>query len=309
MKAVRIHTYGGRDVLTYEDAPMPEIGDNDVLIRVHAAAVCPFDWKVRQGYLAGWMDFNMPLILGWDVSGVVTEIGSQVNNFSVGDEVFALADVSRNGGYAEYISVPAAKVVAKPKTIDHVETAAIPNSGLAAWQALINTANLRAGQTVLVHAAAGGVGTFAVQIAKWRGATVIGTASPNNHDFLTQLGADQVIDYNTTRFEDMVHDVDVVLDDVGGDTQERSYAVLKPGGILISIVQPPDEEKAAAAGVRTAFVAADNSNGTLNQIAELVDLGSVCPVVTAIFPLSEAAQAHALSESMHTRGKIVLQVA
>jgi NADPH:quinone reductase-like Zn-dependent oxidoreductase len=308
MKAVRIHSYGGKEVLAFEDAPLPEIGDDEVLIRVHAASVNPFDWKVRQGYLAGYFDHALPLTLGWDVSGEVAAAGPEVTGFAVGDAVFSRADVARNGGYAEYIAVPASMVEHKPQSIDHIHTAAIPNAALAAWRALIDVADLQAGQTALIHAIGGGVGTFAAQIAKWRGAYIIGTASTHNHEFLARLGVDRLIDYNTTRFEDVVQDVDVVLDDIGGETQERSWKTLKPGGILVSVVQPPSEEQAATLYVRAGFATAETGNGALSKIAALIEEGHIRPVVGAVFPLADVAQAHALSESMHARGKIVLQV-
>jgi NADPH:quinone reductase-like Zn-dependent oxidoreductase len=263
---------------------------------------------VRQGYLAGYFDHALPLTLGWDVSGVVEALGSGVKNFSKGDEVFARTEIARNGAYAEYIAVPASLVEAKPKSIDHIHTAAIPNAALAAWNGLVTTADLRKGQTVLVHAAAGGVGTFAVQIAKWLGAEVIGTASSYNHEFLSQLGADRLIDYNTTRFETVVQGVDVVLDDVGGETQERSWKTLQPGGILVSVVQPPSEEKAAAYRARSGFATAETGNGVLKQLATLIDEGHIRPIVSSIYSLADVAEAHAQIESLHTRGKIVLQV-
>jgi NADPH:quinone reductase-like Zn-dependent oxidoreductase len=239
MKAVRIHTYGGRDVLTYEDAPCPAVGEDDVVIRVHAAAVNPIDWVVRAGYVVAWFNHTLPLILGWDVSGVIEATGSGVTSFAVGDAVFARTDLNRNGAYAEYIAVRASEVVSKPHSLDHVEAAAVPHAALAAWKSLIDTAGLTSGQSVLIHRAAGGVGTFAVQLAKWRGAHVIGTASARNLDLLRQLGVDEAIDYNVTRFEDVVDNVDVVFDTMGGDVQERCWPVLKPGGMLVSIFEPP----------------------------------------------------------------------
>lgn len=308
MKAVRIHNYGSGTELTFEESPLPELQADDVLIRIHAASVNPFDWKVREGYLVAWFNHALPLTLGWDVSGVIEAIGPGVKDLAPGDEVFARADISRNGAYAEYIAVSAPLVALKPQSIDHIHTAAIPNAALAAWNALFDVADLREGQTVLIHAAAGGVGTFAVQFAKWRGARVIGTASDYNHEFLTQLGVDQTIDYNKVRFEEVVRDIDVVLDDVGGDTQQRSWEVLKPGGILVSVVEPPSEEQAAAHNARAGFATAVTSADRLKQIGALIDAGHVKPVVSAVFPLQEVRQAHAQSESMHTRGKIVIQV-
>lgn len=309
MKAVRMHAYGGRDVLKYEDAPMPVVEDGEVLIRVHAAAVNPFDWKVRSGYLVGWLNHTLPLTLGWDVSGVIEAVASNVENLRVGNEVYAHTDVGRNGAYAEYVVVQASSVARKPQSLDHTRAAAVPQSGLTAWQSLFSAAGLAPSQTVLIHAAAGGVGSFAVQLAKWRGARVIGTSSARNHDFLRQLGADDVIDYTATRFEDMVHDVDVVLDAVGGETQERSWKVLKPGGILVSIVQPMTDEAAKAHGVRQQFVSAHPDVEHLDQLSGLINAGHIMPMVSTVFSLQEVSQAHALSESGHARGKIVLRVA
>jgi NADPH:quinone reductase-like Zn-dependent oxidoreductase len=280
-----------------------------VLIRVHATSVNPFDWKVRRGYLAGWLNHTLPLIPGWDVSGVIEATGPQVSDLRPGDEVYGMADASRNGAYAEYIVVHASKVARKPSSVDHIHAAAVPQAALAAWQALFNAGGLSAGQRVLIHAAAGGVGHFAVQFAKQRGAYVIGTASGRNLDFVRELGADEVIDYTTTPFEDVVHDVDVVLDTIGGDTQQRSWKTLKPGGILVSIVEPPSAELAAQHGVRQAFWGASQNADDLNAIAELIDSGKVKPTVSTVLPLDEVKDAHTMSEGMHTRGKIVMKVA
>jgi NADPH:quinone reductase-like Zn-dependent oxidoreductase len=308
MKAVPVHTYGGPEVLVYEEAPCPEVGTEDVLIRVFATSVNPFDWKVREGYLAAWMNHKLPLILGWDVSGVVQTVGSGVTNFSPGDQVFARADVNLDGAYAEYIAVEASLVVPKPDSLDHIHAAAVPHAALAAWHSMFSAADLSSGQTMLIHGAAGGVGHFAVQFAKWRGAKVIGTASGNNLEFLHQLGVDEAIDYTTTRFDEVVRDVDVVLDTIGGEVLERCWVVLKPGGMLVSLVEAPSEETAIAYGVRQSFAGAQADAGILTQIAALVDSGQIKPTVSTILPLDEVRQAHELSQSMHTRGKIVLQI-
>ncbi len=308
MKAVRIHTYGGLDVLAYEDAPCPMIGNDDVLIRVHAAGVNPIDWKVRLGYLAGWLKHTLPLTLGWDVSGVIEEVGANVQGLAAGDAVYAMADPAHDGAYAEYAAVSASLVAAKPAGLDHVHAAAVPLAGLAAWSALFDAAGLTSGQSVLIHGAAGGVGTFAVQLARWRGAHVLGTASARNLPLLHQLGADEPIDYNATRFEDVAANLDVVFDTVGGETQHRSWAVLKPGGILVSIAEAPSQAEADADGVRGRFVSGAPNLQALREMASLIDAGRLEPVVSAVFPLSEARQAHALSESLHVQGKIVLQV-
>ncbi|NEQ25679.1 MAG: NADP-dependent oxidoreductase, partial [Microcoleus sp. SIO2G3] len=234
MKAVRIHSHGGPEVLHYEDAPRPIATEGEVLVRVHAAGVNPFDWRVRSGEIP--KTSQLPMILGWDVSGVVEEVGSGVTNFKVGDAVYALPNYRRQGAYAEYIAIDATEVAAKPTSLTHILAAAVPLAGLTAWQSLFDAAELKPGQTVLIHGAAGGVGSFAVQFAKLKGAYAIATASARNQEFLRELGADKVIDYQATRFEEVVGDVDVILDLIGGETQERSWQVLKQGGILLEFV-------------------------------------------------------------------------
>ena len=228
----------------------PQAGAGEVLVRVHAAGVNPVDWKVREGYGKDQLGHKLPLILGWDVSGVVEAVGPGVDRLKVGDEVYSRPDLSRDGAYAEYIVMREALVARKPRTMDHVHAAAIPLAAMTAWQALFDAAGLSPGQRVLIHAAAGGVGTFAVQLAKWKGAHVIGTASTKNQDLLRQLGADGAIDYRSVAFETVVQDMDVVLDTIGGETQARSWTVLRKGGVLVSTVSPPSPEEAAAHGVR-----------------------------------------------------------
>ncbi len=308
MRAVRIHNYGGSEVLKLEEAPLPTVGPGEVLIRVHAAGVNPVDWKVREGYLKGRVEHSLPLILGWDLSGVVEAAGAGVTRLKTGDEVYSRPDIARDGAYAEYIVVREAEVALKPKTVDHIHAAAIPLAALTAWQSLCDAAGLSAGQKVLVHAAAGGVGSFAIQLAKWRGAHVIGTASGRNQDFVRDLGADEPLDHQSARFEDVVHDVDVVFDTIGGDTQKRSWKVLKKGGILVSIVAAPSAEEAAAHGVRQAFVFVQPSATQLTELAKLADSGTLRSIVETVLPLSEARRAQELSRTGHTRGKIVLRV-
>ena len=308
MKAVRIHDYGGPDVLTYEEAPRPSARPGEVLIRVHATTVNPFDCAVRAGYLHAYFNYTFPLIIGTDVSGVVEEVGEGVTGFSPGDSVYARTGVFRDGANAEYAVAFASDVAMKPQSIDHIQSAALPHVTLTAWQGLFEIANLTEGQTVLIHAAAGGVGHIATQLAKLHGAKVIGTASVHL-DFLEELGVDQAIDYNTTAFDDVVSDVDIVLDLMGGETQQRSWKVLKPGGILISTVQPPSEETALAHSVRQRMIdSAPPIGKTLTEVATLVDTGKIKPVVSTILPLSEIQKAHQLVEGRHTKGKVVLQV-
>jgi NADPH:quinone reductase-like Zn-dependent oxidoreductase len=309
MKAVRIYSYGGPEVLVYEDVPRPQPEQGEVLVRVEAAAVNPVDWKIREGYLKEILDHSLPLIMGWDVSGVVAATGPGVTRFKAGDEVFSRPDLLRDGTYAEYVVIRETEVAFKPKSVDHLHAAAIPLAGLTAWKSLIEAAGVAPGQKVLIHGAAGGVGSYAVQLAKWRGAHVIATASAHNHDYLHGLGADEVVDYRSARFEESVHDVDAVFDTIGGDTQERSWQVLKKGGILVSIVAPPPEETAAALGVRQAFVFIQPDAEVLAELAKLVDMGKLRPFVEKVLPLSEARQAQVLSQEGHVRGKIVLKVA
>jgi len=308
MKAVRISNYGGIDELTYEDAPRPTPGDGEVLIRVSSTSVNPFDCALRAGYMSHYFNHTLPLVLGVDVSGSVEEVGANVTKFKLGDEVYARVGVTRDGSYAEYAVAPESDVAIKPQSLNHTAAAAIPHVSLTAWQALFEHANLSEGQTVLIHGAAGGVGHIAAQLARWRGAKVIGTAS-QNIDFLRELDVEQRIDYSNTLFENVVKDVDVVLDTVGGDTQQRSWEMLKTGGILVSLVEQPSEEKAAEYGVRQGIVfSAPPIGKTLTEIAGLVDSGQVKPHVSDVLPLEEIQKAHEMIEGRHTRGKIVLQV-
>jgi len=308
MNAVRIHSYGGPDVLSYEDAPRPKAGSGEVLIHVHATTVNGFDVAARAGYVVDYFDYELPTLLGLDVSGVIEEVGSGVTNFALGDEVYARANPAHNGAYAEYISVVATDVAAKPASLDHNQAAALSHVGVTARLALFELADLDKGQTILIHAAAGGTGHIAVQLAQLRGAKVVGTAS-DHLDFINELGVDEAINYSTTAFENVVSDVDVVLDLMGGDTLERSWAVLKSGGILLSTVQFPSPETAAKHDVRAQLVAAYPPVGeALKEIASLVDTGQIKPVVSTILPLSEIRKAHEMYETKHTKGKIVLQI-
>ena len=309
MKAVAMHAYGGPEVLKYEDAARPDPATGEVLVRVHAAAVNPVDWKVRAGHLRGFLNYSLPLIPGWDLSGVVEATGAGVTDWKQGDAVYARPDLRRNGAYAEYIAVRASELGHKPRSIDHVQASAIPLACLTAWQALFDAGGLKAGQRVLIHAAAGGVGTFAVQLAKWKGAHVVGTASERNHAFLRELGADEVIDYTKTNFEEVVRDVDVVLDTLAGQTRDRSWNVLKKDGILVSILGQPSPDDAARHGVRAAGVFVEPNQSQLGEIAKLVDSGKLRPIIETVLPLAQAARAHEINQTLHTRGKIVLQVA
>ena len=308
MKAVRIHAYGDRSVLQFEDAPKPDIRPDEALVRIVAAAVNPIDWKIRQGHLKAFVPYVFPLTLGWDFSGVIEALGSEVSSFAVGDAVFSRPDVRRDGSYAEYIAVRAVELARKPKTISHVEAASIPLVGITAWESIVAVGALAAGQTALIHAASGSVGSLAVQIAKWRGAHVIATTSKANVELVRSLGADQVIDYRNERFAEKVKDVDLVIDTIGGEVQASSWSVLRRDGILVSTVSVPSVERAAALGVRSAHILIGPDAAVLDQLAGLVDSGKLRTLIGGEFALRNIADAHALSETSRTVGKIVIYV-
>jgi NADPH:quinone reductase-like Zn-dependent oxidoreductase len=306
MKAVVIHEYGGPEVLKYEDIPRPEPKDDQLLIRVIAAGVNPVDGMIRSGMFNGNRAF--PIILGGDVAGVVERVGSKITKFKVGDPVFAYVSLNNSGGYAQYALVTEREAAAKPKSLTYVEAAAVPVVAMTAWQALVDTAKLSAGQTVLIHGGSGGVGSFAIQIAKARGAKVIATASTANQDFLKQLGADVAIDYTKQKFEDIAKDVDVVLDSIGRDTLARSYAVVKKGGIIVSLVARPKESELNKHGIRGTALNAEPNSEELAEIGKLIDDKKIKVIVSQTFPLSEAMKAQEQVATGHTRGKIVLKV-
>jgi len=308
MKAVEIYHYGGPEELKYEEAEVPAINPDDVLVRVFASGVNPVDWKIRKGGHQTGHDASLPRILGWDFAGVIEKVGSRVKQWKVGDEVYGRPDLTRNGTYAEYVAVRAGEIARKPKRIDHKAAAGVALAALTAWQGLFEHGGLRSGQRVLIHGASGGVGTFAVQFAKWKGAYVIGTASEKNVGFLRELGVDEVIDYEKDDFADVVRNIDVVFDTQGGEVQRRSLKVLKPGGILVGTVGIADEKAFREAGMRTAAYMAQSRTKDLQQIADLIDSGVVNPVISQVFPLKDAAKAHQLGERGHTRGKMVLVV-
>jgi NADPH:quinone reductase-like Zn-dependent oxidoreductase len=270
--------------------------------------VNPIDWKVREGHMKDFWPHKFPLILGWDVSGTIEEVGPGVSRFKIGDEVYSVPDSTRNGAYADYIVVRESELALKPNSLHHIRAAALPLAAVTAWQALFDAGQLVSGQRMLIHGGSGGVGHVAVQLAKWKGAYVFATASTKNQELLRELGVDEPIDYTKQKFEDVARDVDLVLDLIGGETQERSWSILKKGGVLLSLVQPPSVEKAKALGVRAAFVAGHPSGAQLAEIAKLIDSGELKPVIDRILPLSEARRAHELSQSGHAHGKIVLRV-
>lgn len=306
MKAARIHDYGNPEVIRIEDAPMPEIGPDDLLIRSVAASVNPVDWKIRRGYLAKMLPYDLPLTLGWDVSGIVEKVGADVTGFKPGDAVYSRPDIRRNGTYAEFVAVRAREAALKPATISHVEAASLPLVSITAWEALITAAGMQPGQRVLIHAGAGGVGSIAIQLAKARGAHVTATASAGKAAFVRSLGADEVIDYRDPTAFAAARGLDIVFDTIGGDTQEASWAMLKPGGFLVSITTPPSPERASAEGKRAGFVFIDPNAAILRDLATLVDAGRIRPIIGGEYRLDDAAKAHEASETGRTTGKIVL---
>ena len=307
MRAVRIHSYGDSGVLRLEEAPVPSIGPDEVLVKVHACGVNPVDWKIREGYMKQAVAHTFPLILGWDVAGTVEQTGVLVNRFLTGDKVFCRPDTSRNGGYAEYIAVKTIDLAPAPKSIPLEKAAGIPLASQAAWMALFEMAGLRAGQSVLIHGASGGLGTFGVQFAKAAGARVIGTSSAKNIPLVESLGADEVIDHTAEDFGTMVKDVDVVFDTIGGETQARSWPVIRKGGVLVSSVGA-DEKAASAHGVTGKSLVLISNGARLQEIASLVDAGKVSVVIEKEFPLGEAKAAQDLSQAGHARGKIILRI-
>ncbi len=305
MKAVVIHSYGGPEVLKYEDAPRPEPKGNQVLIRVMAAGVNPVDAAIREGR---GRRGNLPLVPGMDVAGVVEGPGNS-SRFKRGDEVYAYLSFEEQGGHAEFAVASEDEVALKPKAIDFETAAAVPLAATTAWQALVDRAQLSGGQIVLIHGGSGGVGSFAVQIAKARGAKVIATASSANQDLLKELGVDQPIDYTTTKFEDVVKNVDVVFNAVRGDTLARSYGVVKPGGFIVSITGPPDASELEKHGIRGTGMMAHPDGKVLEELSRLLDAGKIKPIVSTVLPLAEEGKAQEQVATTHTRGKIVLKVA
>ena len=307
MKAIVVHEYGGPEVLKYEDAPRPEPKENEVLVRVMAAGVNPVDALIRSGKYAKFFGTSLPLVPGYDIAGVVEKIGTKIAKLKVGDAVYAYP--MWGGGYAEYAVATDGEAALKPKSISFVEAAGVPLAALTAWQALIDVAKMDKGQTVLVHGGSGGVGSFAIQIAKARGAKVIATASTSNQDLLKQLGADVAIDYTKQKFEDVAKDVDVVLDSVGKDTLARSYGVVKKGGFIASLVAKPDQAELDKHGIRGAPISVKPNASELAEITKLIDEKKIKPIVSQVLPLTEAVKAQEQAATHHTRGKIVLKIA
>ena len=308
MKAMVVHEFGGPEVLKLEDVPVPTPKENEMLIKVFAAGVNSFDGLLQSGKYAKIFKMQLPWIPGYDIAGTVEKVGGKVSKFKVGDPVYAFMTIPTGGGYAEYALAKQNQVALKPATISFVEAAGVPSVALTAWQALVDKANLQSGQTVLIHGASGGVGMFAIPIAKIRGAKVFATASTANQDFLKQLGADVAIDYKTQRFEEIAKDIDVVVDGVGGDTLARSYSIVKKGGILVSLVGRVDQARLEKYGIRGVSLEAEYNGDELAQIGKLIDEKKIKVVVSQMFPLVEAIQAQEKANTGHARGKIVLKV-
>lgn len=310
MKAVRIHEFGSPDVLKYENAPRPDPLAEEVLIRVHAAGVNPIDWRIRQGLPMPMLPENpFPLVLGMDVSGVVEEVGASVTEFERGDAVFGINGLPKLGAYAEYSITPTEQLASKPETLDYGEAAGVPVVAQTAWQALFEYADCTPGQRVLVHGAAGGVGHMAVQLAKWKGADVIATASGYSEEYLQNLGVDEFVNYREECFEAVLDAVDIVVDTVGGETQERSVDVLTENGVLVSVVGEPPEGLTDEHDINVEVVRGrSNTPALLTTISELIDSGELSPTISAEIPLENASHAHEVGEKEHVQGKLVLRV-
>jgi len=307
MKAVSFSRYGDSSVLQYSDVPVPKPAAGEVLVRVQAASVNPADWKRRAGSY-GTGSPPAPIIPGFDISGTVVGVGPGVSAFKANDAVYGIVALGKSGGYAQYALAPATQIVRKPPALDHVHAAAVPLAALTAWQALFDAAKLQSRQTVVIQGGAGGVGHFAVQMAKAKGARVIATASAENQEFLRLLGADQVVDYRAVRFDEVLKDVDVVFDTVCGDTLRRSYGILKKGGYLVGIVDPVDAQELASHGIAGSHIVVKPDAQELAEINDWIAAGKVRAEVSKTFPLADAAAAQDLSQTGHTHGKIVLTV-
>src|SRR5436190_18147106 len=307
MKAVVAHEYGAPEVLKFEEVPRPAPREDEALVRVIASGVNPADPLTLSGKYAKEFGTHLPLIPGYEIAGVVEKTGANITKLKVGDAVYGYPTFG--GGWADYVTVKEWEVAAKPKSLNLVEAAAVPMGALTAWQSLVDVAKLQPGQTILIHGGSGGVGSFAIQIAKARGARVIATASTANQDLLKQLGADVAVDYTKTKFEDVAKDVDAVLDPVGKETLARSYGVVKKGGIVMSLVARPDPAEIQKRGIHGAAISAHPDAADLTQIARLIDGGKVKPTVTQVLPLSEAIAAQQQAATHHTSGKVVLRIA
>jgi NADPH:quinone reductase-like Zn-dependent oxidoreductase len=307
MKAIVAHQYGGPEVLKYEDVSVPQPKENEILVRVIASGVNPADPLILNGKYAKEFGTHLPLVLGYDMAGVVVKTGAKVTKLKVSDPVYAY--LLWGGGWGEYCISNETESAIKPKSLSFVDASSVPLAALTAWQALIDLGKIQPGQTALIHGGSGGVGSFAIQIAKARGARVIATASTANQDLLKQLGADVAIDYTKQKFEEMAKDVDLVIDPVGRDTLARSYAVVKKGGIIITLNSRCDPAELAKHGIRGELVLSHPEANELTEITKLIEDKKLRPIVTQVLPLTDAAKADEQAETHHTRGKIVLKIA
>jgi len=308
MKAIQVARYGQAEALQLQEVPDLEPNDDQVLINVAGSGINPIDWKILSGAMQQYIPLPLPYTPGVEVSGTVAAVGKNVSDFVVGDQVFGFIGIV--GGYATQAVSTADRLAHIPATLPLQQAGGVPAAALTAWQALHEHAAIQAGQKVLIHGGAGGVGSFAIQLAHLAGAYVIATSSAKNHEYLRSLGADEVIDYSATPFEEVVHDVDFVLDTMGGDTQDRSWGVLKPGGQLVTLVYLPPgaEETAAARGVRATLIGTRPDPAQLRELAALIDAGQIRPMVNVVRPLSETRQVQDLSQTGHARGQLVLRV-
>ncbi|WP_018923941.1 NADP-dependent oxidoreductase [Salsuginibacillus kocurii] len=310
MKAIVIDEYGGPETLQEREVETPGIDSDQVLVEIQATSINPIDWKVRRGYLKQMLGFQFPIILGWDAAGIIREVGANVKDFEVGDRVFTRPETTDKSTYAEYVAVDEELLAKMPESMSFEQGAAIPLAGLTAYQCLMDFAEMKEGDHVLIHAGSGGVGHLGIQLAKSYGAYVSTTASSKNVDFLKELGADHVINYENEDFSEVLSDVDFVLDGVGGDVLVKSYEVLKPGGKLASIVEPPNEEEAKERGVKASFQWLESNGKKLEEFARLFKSGEVVPTIQETLEFTEQAlqEAHQKSEDGHVRGKLVVKV-
>ena len=309
MKTVRIHEYGNANVLRIEDLPVPTIAKDELLIKIHAASINPYDWQVREGMYKDMSQTKLPITLGQDFSGTVEKVGGSVTDFKVGDKVYGVTSTQKDGSYAEYVEVKASDVALMPKTINFDEAATLPLAGTTAWETLITCARIQKGQRVLILAASGGVGSLAVQLAKNKGCYVIGTTSRSNFDFVKRLGADEVFDYMSEDFSMNLRDVDVVLDTIGGAVQEKAFKVMRRGGMLVSIKSQPNKEMAERFGVKCEFVLVSHNTHILNELRSMIEMGQIHTVVDKVFKFNDVKLAQDYSQSGKARGKIVLEIA
>ncbi|MCC3359268.1 NADP-dependent oxidoreductase [Bacillus sp. REN16] len=310
MRAVVINEYGSKNVLVEQELPKPEIKANQVLVEVYATSINPIDWKLRAGYLKQMLDWTFPIILGWDVAGKIVEVGDEVKDFLVGDEVFARPDTTPKGTYAEYTTVDEELLAKKPGNLTFEEAASIPLAGLTAWQCLVDKTKVKRGDKVLIHAGAGGVGSLAIQMAKHLGAYVATTASEKNETYVKKLGADEFINYRMQKFEEELSDYDVVIDTMGGDILNKSFEILKPGGRLVTIAGQPDPALTEKYQVTASSYWLTPNGKQLSELGELLEKGILKPQVGSVFDFSAESlqKAHELSETNHAKGKIVIKV-